>query len=73
MRPRRDWLPIAATAFLAANLIHGLDHVRTGIDRVTTEVRVGGALVTVAAIVTVWLAWNRAGRATFREPARRTA
>jgi hypothetical protein len=65
MTPRigRDWLRIAAIAFLAANFLHGFDHQRTGTDRLTAEVKSGGALVTLAAIATVWLAWRRSSRA----------
>ena len=47
---RRDWLAIAAAAFLAANLLHGADHVRQGVDDVGVAVKIGGALLTVAAI-----------------------
>ena len=61
--PTRNWLLIAAVAFLAANLLHGFDHLRTGPDRLTAEVRTGGALVTIAAIGAVWLVVKRAGPA----------
>jgi hypothetical protein len=47
---KRDWLPIAAIAFLAANLLHGADHLRQGLAGVDVAVKVGGALLTVAAI-----------------------
>src|SRR3712207_3367196 len=56
----RNWLFIAAAVFLAANLLHGFDHLRTGTDRLTDAVQGGGALVTVAAIGTLWLAARRA-------------
>ena len=64
-RPRvgGDWLAIAALAFLAANLLHGFDHLRTGTERLTAEVMGGGALITLAAIATVWLVWRRSSRA----------
>jgi len=48
---RREWLPIAAIAFLAANLLHGADHLRQGVDGVDVAVKVGGAMLTVAAVV----------------------
>src|SRR4051812_44266589 len=50
-RIRYDWLAIAATAFLAANLLHGADHLRQGVAGVGVAVKIGGALLTVAAIV----------------------
>jgi O-antigen ligase len=61
---RRDrTLRIAAMAFLAANLVHLFDHWRTGTDRLTAEVSVGGAFVTLAAVATVWVVWRRSSRA----------
>ncbi len=63
MRTGRDWLAIAATAFLAANLLHGIDHARQGTERLTTEVRIGGILLTVLAIVTLIVVLRRSGRA----------
>jgi hypothetical protein len=62
-RTGRDRLTIAAIAFLAANLLHGFDHQRTGTERLTAEVSAGGALITLVAIATVWLAWRRSPRA----------
>jgi hypothetical protein len=59
----RDWPAIAAVAFLAANLVHGIDHQRTGPDRLTVEVKAGGVLVTLTAIATLWLVWRRSPRA----------
>jgi hypothetical protein len=50
-RIARDWLTVAAAAFLAANLLHGADHVKQGIAGVNMEVRVGGAMLTAAAVV----------------------
>jgi hypothetical protein len=60
---RRNWLAIAAIAFLAANLLHGFDHQRTGVERLTAEVKAGGGLITLAAIATVWVARRRPSRA----------
>lgn len=62
-RYRRDAVFLAGAAFLAANLLHGFDHQRTGTERLTDEVTAGGALITLAAIVTVWLAWRQPSRA----------
>jgi hypothetical protein len=47
---RHDWLAIAAVAFLAANLLHGADHLRQHLAGVDTEVLVGGGIVTAAAV-----------------------
>ena len=47
----RDWLAIAATAFLAANLLHGADHLRQGMAGLNIPIKVGGALLTAAAVV----------------------
>lgn len=46
----RDWLAVAATSFLAANLLHGADHVRQHLAGVDTEVLVGGGMLTAAAV-----------------------
>lgn len=61
--PTVDWLAVAAIAFLAANALHGIDHVRTGIDRLTLPVRSIGPLITAAAVVAVVLAWRGDRRA----------
>ena len=63
LRKGRDRLAVATGAFLAANLLHGFDHQRTGIDRLTAEVKTGGGLITLAAIGTLWLAWRHPSRA----------
>ena len=60
---RRDPVSLASVAFLAANLLHGFDHLRTGTDRLTTEVRLGGFLVTIAALGMVYLALRSCPRA----------
>ena len=62
-RTGRDWLAIAAAAFLAANLLHGIDHERQGTDRLTTEVMIGGTLLTVLAVVTLIVVLRRSSRA----------
>jgi hypothetical protein len=53
---RRDPLVLASLAFLAANLLHGFDHLRTGTERLTAEVSLGGFLITIAALAMVYLA-----------------
>ena len=60
---RPDPLVLASGIFLAANLLHGFDHLRTGTERLTTEVRGGGFLITVAAAAMVYLALRRHPRA----------
>jgi hypothetical protein len=59
----RDWLAIAAAAFLAANLLHGADHIRQHLAGVGTEVAVAGGLLTAAAVAVVVLALRRHPRA----------
>jgi hypothetical protein len=49
-------LTTASALFLAANLLHGADHFRQGTERLTTEVTLGGTLLTIAAIGTLILA-----------------
>lgn len=43
----------AAWLFLAVNLIHTADHIRQGLDRVSTEVLTGGTILTLLAVLTV--------------------
>src|SRR5438477_8997496 len=63
LRIGRDWLALAATAFLAANLQHGADHIRQGLAGVDTEVFVGGAMLTAAAVAAAIAARRRSPRA----------
>ena len=49
----RDWLSVAAVAFLAANLLHGFDHVRQHFAGVNAEVLIGGMLITATAVMVV--------------------
>jgi hypothetical protein len=53
----------AATLFVAANILHTLDHVRTGLDRLTVEVVSAGTLLSIAAVVALVLALRRDPRA----------
>src|SRR5437899_8987831 len=54
----RDGLAMAATAYLAANLLHGADHLRQHLAGVNAAVGGGGALLTAAAVV-VFIAVRR--------------
>ena len=63
LRNGRDWLVIAATAFLAANLVHGADHVRQEFAGFTIAVFIGGTLLTVQAVAVFVLARRRDPRA----------
>jgi hypothetical protein len=56
---RRDGLAIAALAFLAANLLHGADHVRQHLAGVDTEVMVGGGVLTAAAAAVLIVVMRR--------------
>src|SRR4051794_4806913 len=49
-------LAVGSIAFLAANVLHTLDHLRQGIGDLTTEILAGGSLITAAALVTLDLA-----------------
>jgi hypothetical protein len=60
---RLDALTVATIAFVAANVLHGIDHERQGTARLTPEVFYGGALLTIAAFVTLWLVLRRSPRA----------
>ena len=59
----RDGLAIAATAFLAANLLHGADHLRQHLAGVNAAVGGGGALLTAAAVAVVVAVRRRDPRA----------
>ena len=56
-------LRTAAIAFLAANLLHTLDHLRQGTGRLTTEIFLGGSVITIAAVVTLVLVLRGSPRA----------
>jgi hypothetical protein len=53
----------AAALFLTANIVHTLDHVRTGVGRLTPEILAAGTLLTVAAVLALVLALRRDARA----------
>jgi hypothetical protein len=51
-------LRLTSVVFLAALLVHGADHMRRGIDAVTTQVRVAGTVQFALAVVTVALVFR---------------
>ena len=63
MNRRLDTLSLAATAFVAANVLHTLDHLRQGTGNLATEVLAGGTVLSILAVLTLGLAWRRHPRA----------
>jgi hypothetical protein len=63
LRIGRDWLALAATAFLAANLLHGADHVRQEFAGFDAATFVLGTALTAAAAAVVFVALRRHPRA----------
>jgi hypothetical protein len=62
--PRRaDSLTLAAAAFVAANVLHTLDHLRQGTGDLATEVLAGGTVLSVLAVLTLVLAVRHHPRA----------
>ena len=53
----------AAIAFLAANVVHTLDHLRRGIGGLSAEILTAGSLLTLAAVGVVVLALRSDARA----------
>jgi hypothetical protein len=60
---RLDGLALASVAFVVANVLHSVDHERTGTARLTTAVTAGGVVITLGALVVLWLALRRHSRA----------
>jgi hypothetical protein len=60
-----DPLALAAIALMAANVLHTLDHLRQGTERLTAEVLAGGMALTIAAaaVLVLVLALKRHPRA----------
>jgi hypothetical protein len=56
MSRRLDTLSLAAVLFVAANLLHTLDHLRQGTDDLATEVLAGGTVLSALAVLTLVLA-----------------
>ena len=63
MTRRLDTLSLAATAFVAANVLHSLDHLRQGTGDLATEVLAGGTAISILAVLTLVLALRRHPRA----------
>jgi hypothetical protein len=58
---RRGWTTLekASAAFVAANILHTLDHFRQGLDGLTWEILSAGTLLTLEAIVVLVLVLRR--------------
>lgn len=54
-----DALAIASIAFLGANVLHTLDHLRQGTRDLAAEVLLGGTALSIAAVATLVLALTR--------------
>jgi hypothetical protein len=63
MNRRLDTLSLAAAAFVAANLLHTLDHLRQGTGGLATEIMAGGTVLSILAVLTLVLALRRHPRA----------
>jgi hypothetical protein len=60
---RQRELVIGASAFVAANVLHSLDHLRQGISGLTPQVLWGGSVLSLAAVVTLVLVLRGSPRA----------
>jgi hypothetical protein len=63
MNRRPDPLSLAATAFVVANVLHTLDHLRQGTGALATEVLAGGTVLSALAVLTLVLALRHHPRA----------
>jgi hypothetical protein len=63
MTRRIDTLGLAAAAFVAANALHTLDHLRQGTGDLATEILAGGTVLSILAVLTLVLALRRHPRA----------
>jgi hypothetical protein len=63
MHRRLDTLGVAAAAFVAANFLHTLDHLRQGTGDLATEVLAGATVLSALAVLTLVLALRRHPRA----------
>jgi hypothetical protein len=59
----RNSLAVAAVTFVAANILHTLDHFRQGVSGLSSEILVGGTTLTVLAIVVMVMALREHPRA----------
>jgi hypothetical protein len=55
-RIRDNWLALAAIAYLAANLLHGADHIRQELAGLNVAIAGGGAILTAAGVAAVIVA-----------------
>ena len=60
---QRSPLAIASIAFVAANLLHTLDHFRQGVSGLSTEILVAGTTLTALAIAVMVMALRQHPRA----------
>jgi hypothetical protein len=56
MRWSRDSLATAAVAFVVANLLHTLDHIRQGVGGLNATILAGGSTLTVLAVIVMVMA-----------------
>ena len=63
MDRRTDTLTLAAAAYVAANVLHTLDHLRQGTGDLATEVLAGGTVLSALAVLTLVLALTHHPRA----------
>jgi hypothetical protein len=63
MNRRLDTLSLAASAFVVANVLHTLDHLRQGTGDLATEVLAGGTVLSILAVLTLVLALRHHPRA----------
>lgn len=63
LRIGRNWLALAALAFLGANLLHGADHIRQHLAGFTPATYLFGSMLTGAAVAAFVVARRRSRRA----------
>ena len=63
LRDRLDPLAAASVAFVAANMLHTADHLRQGTGRLTSEVLVGGTVLSLLAVALLAFTFRRHPRA----------
>jgi hypothetical protein len=63
-RRRPDSVVVAAAAFVGANVLHTLDHLRQGTGDLATDVLAGGTVLSILAVVTLVLALRHHPRAS---------
>lgn len=57
--PARRALLLASAALILVNALHGADHLRQGLGRLTAEVVVGGQALLLVALIPFVLTWRR--------------